>query len=227
VYLKKPAVYIFVIFAALSLGLGAGCGRPVQEKKAAPKEGVKEGPAAPGKAKAPGREKVLFSFEGSTDYWEIPDWAAEKEDHVAKSIESSKECASAGSSSLKVNTNFPGKIWTSAVIEYAEFMDWTPYKRVSCDIYIPKEAPEGLKAKIVLTVGEDWRFTEMSTAIFLIPGRWTTVSASLLPGTDDWKMTVVDDNFRKDVRKIVLRVESNKGPIYSGPIYIDNFRVEE
>lgn len=172
-------------------------------------------------------EKVLFSFEKDTQGWEIPEWALEQEDHVAKSIEVSKDFAKNGTQSLKVMSAFPGKIWSAAVIEDFEYFDWTPYKAISADIYIPKEAPVGLKSKIILTVGESWKFTEMARSVALVPGEWVTVTANLAPGSEDWKKTVVDDNFRKDVRKVSVRVESNKKPEYSGPIYIDNIRLEK
>lgn len=167
-------------------------------------------------------EKVLFGFEKDTQGFEIPEWAMEQEDHVAKSIEVSKDAAKEGKQSLKVNAVFPGKIWSAALVEDFEYFDWTPYKAISADIYIPKDAPVGLKGKIILTVGESWKFTEMSRSVPLVPGEWVTVTANLLPGSEDWKRTIVDDNFRKDVRKVAIRVESNKKPEYTGPIYIDN-----
>lgn len=170
-------------------------------------------------------EKVLFGFEKDTQGWEIPEWAIEQEDYVAKSVEVSKDAAKEGKSSLKMTASFPGKMWTAALTEDFEYFDWTPYKSVSVDIYIPKEAPVGLKAKIILTVGENWKFTEMSRSIALVPGEWVTISANLLPGSEDWKRTVVDEQFRKDVRKISVRVESNRKPEYDGPIYIDNIKL--
>lgn len=172
-------------------------------------------------------EKVLFGFEKDAQGWEIPEWALEQEDHVAKTVEASKDVAKEGKQSLKVMTAFPGKIWSAAVVEDFEYFDWTPYKGISADIYIPKDAPVGLKAKMILTVGESWKFTEQARSVALVPGEWVTVTGSLLPGSEDWKRTVVDDNFRKDVRKVSIRVESNKKPEYSGPIYIDNVRLEK
>ncbi len=171
-------------------------------------------------------EKVVFGFEKDTQGWEIPEWALEQEDHVAKSIEISADAAKEGVKSLKVVTAFPGKMWSAALVEDFEYFDWTPYKTVLVDVYLPKDAPEGLKGKIILTVGENWKFTEMSRSIPLIPDQWTTISAGLLPGSEDWKKTVVDEEFRKDVRKVAIRIESNKKPEYAGPIYIDNLRLE-
>ena len=170
-------------------------------------------------------EKVIFGFEKDAQGWEIPEWALEQEDYVAKTIEVSKDFAKEGKGSLKVVSAFPGKTWTASLVEDFEYFDWTPYKAVSVDIYIPKEASVGLKAKIIVTVGEGWKFTEMARSAALIPGEWVTITANLMPESEDWKKTVVDDNFRKDVRKIAIRVESNKKPEYNGPIYIDNVRL--
>jgi hypothetical protein len=170
-------------------------------------------------------EKVLFSFEKDTQGWEIPDWALEQEDNAGKSLESSKDVAHEGKGSLKLMASFPGKSWTSAIAEDFEYFDWTPYKEISADIYIPKDAPTGLKVKLILTVGESWKFTEMARSVALVPGEWLTIKANLMTGSEDWKRTVVDDNFRKDVRKIAIRVESNKKPKYDGPIYIDNVKL--
>ena len=172
-------------------------------------------------------DKVIFGFEKDTQGWEIPDWALEQEDHVAKSIEASKDVAGEGKGSLKVMTVFPGNMWTAALIEDFEYFDWTPYKGIACDIYVPKDAPTGLKGKIILTVGENWKFTEMARSVPLVPGQWTTVSANLSPGSEDWKKTTVDDAFRKDVRKVAIRVESNKKPVYTGPVYVDNIRLQK
>jgi hypothetical protein len=110
-------------------------------------------------------------------------------------------------------------------VEDFEYFDWTPYRAISVDIYVPPTTPVGLKGKIVLTVGENWKFIEMARSIQLIPGQWVTITGNLAVGSEDWKKTIVDDNFRKDVRKLAIRVESNKKPEYTGPIYIDNVKL--
>jgi hypothetical protein len=75
-------------------------------------------------------------------------------------------------------------------------------------------------------VGEDWAWTEMARLVKLVPGEWTTITASIVPGSSDWRRIEVTDKFRADVRKLGIRIESNMRPVYSGPIYIDNIRVE-
>lgn len=169
--------------------------------------------------------KVLFGFETGTQGWEIPEWALEQEDMVGKEITVAKDFASEGKNSLAMSVDFPGGKWNGAIAEVVEYFDWTPYGKISADVYLPKEAPAGLKAKIVLTVGENWKWTEMARTVALTPGQTTTITANLKSGSEDWKKTVVDENFRKDVRKLAVRVESNK-PAFKGKIYIDNVRLE-
>jgi len=169
--------------------------------------------------------EVLFGFENGLGGWEIPDWAYEKPDHVQQSIDQSSDFASEGSSSLVMETDFPGGRWTGSIIEIMQFFDWTDYSKLACDLYLPAGGPAGLKASMILTVGDSWKWVEMSRSFELVPGKWVTVSADLMPGSIDWRRIQVDDKFRTDIRKIDIRVTSNNKPAYTGPIYIDNVRV--
>ena len=171
-------------------------------------------------------EEVLFDFENGLQGWEIPDWAYEKPDHVQQEINVSDKYASQGDKSLEIMTEFSGGRWTGAIIEIMQYFDWTDYSRLACDVYIPADAPVGLKGKMILTVGDSWKWVEMSRSFPLKPGQWVTMSADLKPGSIDWRRVQVDDSFRQDVRKIDIRVESNNRPAYTGPIYVDNIRVE-
>ena len=172
------------------------------------------------------QEKVLFGFEEKIPNWEIPDWCLEKPDYVGESIAISNKFAKEGKSSLELMVNFPGAKWTATYVEIQQYFDWTLYKTISADIFLPKEAPFGLQARIILTVGEDWAWTEMARLVKLMPGEWTTITASIVPGSADWRRTEITDKFRADVRKLGIRIESNMRPVYSGPIYIDNIKVE-
>lgn len=168
---------------------------------------------------------VIFSFENGLEGWEVPDWAYEKPDHVQKDIVSSNKVASEGASSLEIDAEFPGGRWTGAIVEIMQYFDWSDYSQVACDLYIPENAPLGLKAKMILTVGDSWKWVEQSKSVSLKPGEWVTIIADLKPGSIDWRRVEVDDAFRSDVRKIDIRVDSNNKPAYTGPIYIDNVRV--
>ncbi len=170
-------------------------------------------------------EAVLFDFENGLQGWEIPDWAYEKPDHVQQEISVSEDFASNGTSSLKMDTDFPGGRWTGGIIEIMQYFDWTDYSKLECDIYLPADAPIGLKAKIILTVGDSWKWVEMSKAYSIKPGEWVTLSANLMPGSIDWRRIQVDDAFRTDIRKVDIRIDSNNKPAYTGPVYIDNIKV--
>ena len=135
--------------------------------------------------------------------------------------------AGEGKYALKVNAAFPGGRWTGVYVEHEmEVTDWSPFGVVSLGVLLPESAPNGLTSRIILTTGDQWAWNEMSRGTQLIPGQWTTVSANLRPGSMDWKF-FPDDKFRSDVRKLGIRVESNHGPAYEGPIYIDNIRMGE
>jgi len=168
---------------------------------------------------------VIFDFESGLQGWEIPDWAYEKPDHVQKEISPSKNFANQGTQSLEMLTDFPGGRWTGGIVEIMQYFDWSDYGFVACDIYLPKDAPLGLKGKMILTIGDSWQWVEMSKSANLLPGEWVTVQADLRPGSIDWRRVQVDDAFRQDVRKIDIRVESNNKPAYTGPVYIDNVRL--
>lgn len=170
-------------------------------------------------------ERTYYDFEGDLKGWEIPLWAQGKSDYVAKEIVISTDVASQGAESMKIGTDFPGGNWTAALVEVQQYLDLSQYRVISADLYLPLEAPEGLKVKVILTVGDNWKFVEMSRSVLLEPGKWVTISANIEPGSYDWKRVVPDENFAEDVRKVALRIESNRKPTYAGPIYIDNVRV--
>jgi len=108
---------------------------------------------------------VLYGFEDDTGGWRVPDWALEKEDHVARDVSVSSDWASEGKKSMKVVSEYISGKWSGAYIEIEDYYDWSAYSKLSVDIYIPKDAPAGLKGKIILTTGEEWKWTEMSKTV--------------------------------------------------------------
>lgn len=168
---------------------------------------------------------VIFDFEDNPQEWAIPDWATEGDGYVAETIEISQDVASHGAGSLQILAHFPGEKWTGAYVEVMmRVTDWGQFGAVATDVFLPPNAPRGLESRFILSVGDKWEWTEMNRAIPLEPGKWTTVSANLKPGSLDWKFFPTD-MFRKDIRKVGIRIESNKRPVYSGPIYVDNIRL--
>jgi len=224
--MRRSVATFVAIFITLGLITG-GCAKKEETtlamKKALEKEAVRK-TAVPSQAPIT-EERTLFSFEESSQGFEIPAWTQDKDDHVAESIEVSKDFATDGIASLKIECDFPGGMWSNGLVELEQYLDFTPYRQIAVDVYVPKNAPLGLRAKIILTYGEKWQFTEMNRVIPLIPGEWVTIKANIGPGSYDWKKVIPDENFRGDIRKLVIRIESNRQPIYKGPVYIDNLRI--
>ncbi len=172
-------------------------------------------------------EIVIYGFEGSLEGWAIPDWAKASSDYVGEACRVSQTVADEGQQALELLTAFPGERWTGVYVErQVEVTDWSPFSRLKLDLYLPAEAPSGLGARVILTVGEQWVWTEMNRTIPLVPGQWTTVTVNLKPGSLDWKF-FPDERFRQDVRKLGIRIESNRDPAYRGSVFLDNVRLAE
>ena len=217
------AVTAAVILAA---GLGSATVQAEAPNTAAPSVPSSQATTTGSPAARPGQAaKVLFGFENGSQGWGIPDWALEKTDMVAKEVRLGKTGATEGQQALQVAVDFPGGKWTGAIVEIEEYFDWSPYSGLAVDVTLPADAPAGLKAKLIVTVGENWEWTEMRRAVQLTPGQTTTLRASLASGSEDWKRATVDDAFRKDVRKLAIRLESNK-PAFQGTFTLDNVRLE-
>ena len=211
---------------ALATSLGSMAARAEAPNTADPGVPSSQATTTGTSAARPGQAaKVLFGFENGPQGWGIPDWALEKTDMVAKEVSTGKPGSTEGKQALQVAVNFPGGKWTGAIVEIEEYFDWSPYSGLAVDVTLPADAPAGLKAKLILTVGESWEWTEMRRAIQLSPGQTTTLRASLAAGSEDWKRATVDDAFRKDVRKLAIRLESNK-PAFTGTFSVDNVRLE-
>lgn len=183
-------------------------------------------------------EEYRYDFEDGDQGWKIPDWAFYQKDHKALTSEVSTDVASTGTHSYKVDCDFPGNVWTAALVEVEKDYDLYGYDSISVDVYIPRNAPRDLmQARIILTVGDGWLFAEQRTPAPLTPGKWTTVTAKLesseVPDSA-WKGRGEKRlfNYIHKIKKIAVRAEydasppTRLGPRYNGPFYIDNLRIK-
>ena len=172
-------------------------------------------------------EIAIYGFEGGLEGWAIPDWAKLSSDYGLKGVSVSKSVAQEGTAALELQVEFPGGRWTGAYVEREiEVRDWTQFRHLSVSLYVPPEAPTGLKGRIILTIGEAWQWTEMNRAVALQPGAWTSLAVDLTPASLNWKF-FLDEEFRKDVRKLGVRIESDTQPVYHGSIFVDNVCLAE
>ena len=219
-------VWLAAMLSASCAGAQSGA---IQPAKPPEKPSVAAAAAPPPVQRAPANaaEIVIFGFEGSLEGWAIPDWAKASADNVGLSCQVSDAKADQGMTSMEIQTDFPGGRWTGAYVEReTEVTNWTAFGTLSVDVFLPEAAPEGLGGKIILTVGDQWEWTEMNRTIPLKPGAWTTIAVSLKRYSMDWKF-FPEDEFRKSIRKIGVRIESNREPVYRGPVYLDNIRLAE
>jgi hypothetical protein len=151
-----------------------------------------------------------------------------KSEYVGEEISVSEFHASRGKYSLEFKVNFRGgRAWNGAYVECPiDVQDWSGFRNLEVDVCLPKEAPRGLRAKLILTVGPDWKWVEMNKALKMEPGEWTVIKVGLTPESMNWK-TFMTEEFRQDVKKIGVRVESSGGIVYKGPVYIDNVKLSE
>jgi len=216
-----PLALAFCLAAGIAVVL-TGCGGAGEDAQKAADTKT----ARPAPSEAPiTEERTFYGFERNLNGWEVPTWAEGKDDYVLEDISVSKDVASKGNSSMKMDVNFPGGRWTAALVEIQQYLDLSNYRVISADVYLPPDAPVGLKAKLIITIGDNWKWVEMSTDVPLMPGEWSTITASIEPGSYSWKRVVPDEAFASDIRKIALRIVSNNKPAYTGSIYLDNVRV--
>ena len=191
-------------------------------------------------------DEVIYGFEKDTQGWAIPDWACEKIDYVCRTIEASQDVVSEGSSSLKLDVDFPKEAWRAAVIEVEDIFYCEGYNFLLADIYLPGTAPNGISGRFAMTVGGDWLWIEPVMPSILMPGEWVTIKASLQTGNVDWKKTemveergidgkvrgyakkeipvTLSQEYKDDIHTMAVRIEADRIK-YEGPVYIDNIRL--
>ena len=184
----------------------------------------------------------IFDFENQDlDGWEIPDWATEQPDQVSYALNISDEQTYGNSLySMELMCDFPGDSWAAAVVEYDRDIDFSGYKDITCEIFLPKKSKADgfIQARIILVAGP-WWWIEQRGATLLKPGKWTKLEAKLdvteANQRSYWKRKSKDGmllNYRDQVKKVIVRIEYNAsekyaGPKYDGPIYIDDLQFNQ
>ena len=182
--------------------------------------------------------KIVFDFNESTQWWEIPEWASENIDYAGVSSGISNDFAFEGENSLKLICDFPGDVWKSAIVEHERDIDLTGYKKITAHVYVPEDVKaQYLEARIVVTAG-DWFFIETRDSVKLKTGKWTTVEAVLNVSANgelkEWRCNDRQECIREnlnEVKRLAVRIEQNANPWqpdhkYSGSVYIDDIVIE-
>lgn len=178
--------------------------------------------------------EIEFDFEHGNQGWSIPEWTIHREDYVGKLMEISSDKFMEQNSAIKLMCDFPRKSWAAAIVEFEAKTGLEAKNVVSADIYIPGKARRcELKARIIITVGPDWKVME-GKFVHLEHGQWNKVAADF----DDFTLKAgggSDQNSSvsiepESIKKIAIRIEREATPWnplrrYKGPVYIDNVTV--
>jgi len=173
---------------------------------------------------------TIYNCEQFIHNWRTPEWSTQREDHIISEMYVDKSFSRDGGVSLKLVVDFPGQEWRAGIVETEGEFDLTIYKSFSCEVYLPKNAPSGIEARLIFVTGENYIWFEMEKPISLDPGRKTKLFASLRRGVRCWsdgdKTMRLTDELKSEIRKLAIRIESNKAR-YQGPVYIDNIRLKK
>lgn len=221
---KEKALALFALFLIGCVVLGFTAAGAAEDKKNAAKDGKEK------EKKEMVQLMRLYDFETDIQDWYIPEWCFKKDDNAAVMVSVSKEKASTGQLSLKLGCKFLPLVYSQAYTEVSKkdgFYDLTGYKDIKADVFVPKEATKKFKGELVLTIlteDEEWEWTEVRKPISLVNGEWTMVSANIHVESTDWKQQITKEK-RSRVKRIGVRV-STYDNTYTGPVYIDNIRLE-
>jgi len=92
----------------------------------------------------------------------------------------SSEVASEGQQSLRIEAGFPGEVCMFRALD-EEIFNAGEYQLLTCDVFVPKEAPANLRAMIYLRDRElNWYQQLLDDP--LRPGDWTRLALDLRPG---------------------------------------------
>ncbi|RKY42506.1 MAG: hypothetical protein DRP85_02510 [Candidatus Makaraimicrobium thalassicum] len=181
-------------------------------------------------AAACSQQKVIYNCEEYIQSWKIPEWSVGQDDHISPALAIDENFTKEGNASLRLMVAFPGKSWSAGIVETEGFFDLTLHRALLCDLYLPKYAPAGIEARVIIVTGEEYLWLEMDHPVAVTPGRRTTVRANLRRGNHAWKSSEgirrMTDEIKASVCKIAIRIESNIVE-YTGPVYIDNIRLRK
>jgi len=164
-----------------------------------------------------GERRRITSFErpGSR-------WRAANRISPSTRVGPAPSVASEGSQSLKAVAGFPGE----AAIYSEVDKSWHGYARLTFDVYVPKGAPNDMRAMVYVRE-RDWWWYETLLAPLLRPGDWTKLIVDVSPESSIWKPRGHrhgwDGYVAQNIREMGIRIFGHRK--YDGPVYVDNIEL--
>jgi hypothetical protein len=127
---------------------------------------------------------------------------------------------------LRIDVAIPGEAGVGAALDNG-CGRWHPFTSLNLSVYVPPEAPAGLRLIVYLRDADLNYFQHVHVAT-LPSGTWTDVELDLTDRSRDWEPVghymPWDGYCRQDVQEVGVKFYSDVP--YSGPLYVDRVRVE-
>lgn len=178
---------------------------------------------------------TLYTFNRDTEGWQMPDWPNGNRDpngvlYKPKQVGYPTATDENNKSALYVPVNLVSGKPSQAFVGTAPGTDWSLIDAISVDVYLPKDAPQGLDATLYF-MGNGWQWMLQKKDYILRPGEWTRIEAPLAGfQTDDaWDKT--EQEIKAALTNVIefgVRISNGKdgSSAYLGPVYLTRFRVQ-
>jgi len=169
--------------------------------------------------------RLLDSFETdvSAGRWSEAGWADASRGADGSTLLTRRAAAGAteGGWALSVPVRFAGQGYAQAYVGRAARFSFRGSARLVADVTLPSGAPPGLRAKLILFLGPDARWTEPPEVAALAPGATVQVSLPLAGAFDP----APERAAYGDVRGYGLKIEGS-GLTWDGALGLDRVRLE-
>ncbi len=164
-----------------------------------------------------------FDFIGRAGSFEkgARDWELAREDTPKASFTVTDRRSSSGKRSLRLVPQ-PGREGSWVSVKKHLDNDLFKYQHLAFEVYLPPEAPENMRAEVVLCDANLFWYSRLIEQP-LRPGDWTRLVCDIT-GEGEWKPgnheCAWTDYSRQRIRELGVRVYCNAD--YSGPIFLDD-----
>jgi hypothetical protein len=166
-----------------------------------------------------GERRLISGFD---QQWE--DWKPAERISPSTRIEAVAGVGTEGPrrQALGLKAGFPGEAAIFTLVKTR----WHGYGRLAFDVYVPKGAPNDMRAMVYVRE-RDWWWYETLCPTLLRPGDWTKLIVDISPDSDCWSARghkrPWDGYVAGAIREMGIRIFGHKK--YDGAVYLDNIQL--
>ena len=163
---------------------------------------------------------LLYDFSDGAEDWSMPDWP-----DANKSPQGQLLACSAIDGTLNIPLSFNKRAKTEGFVNCAPTANWQRFRSVSAEIYVPANAPRGLRGSFFL-MGDGWKWNVPLETLLLEPGQWNRIEAPLNDEGLESYWNVSYGQFVDGLRQVIgfgIRITKPDGiEAYQGVFRLDN-----